>query len=142
MISTTYNISAIFLSRTYSTAKFLSTCQFPIMFTLSAVTNPFFTSFVIPPFFCIVKSKRKKSPEKFSAVRKGNWEKVLHQPFSSLPGNSKLSNQLDRPVLSLIFFSIAMLSSNTANAFDYNVTCTRFFKTIPGFLKVWDLLHP
>ena len=86
--------------------------------------------------------KSKKFPETFSATRKVDKEKVLHQPFSSLSGNSKQSNQLRRPVLSLIFFSIAMLSSNTANAFDYNGTCTPFFKTISGFLMVWDLLHP
>ena len=132
----------LFFNKDLFRSKNLSKCQFPIMFTLRAVTNPFFTSFVIPPFFCIVKSKRKKSPETFSAVRKGDWKKVLHQPFSSLSGNSKQSYQLRRPVLSLIFFSIAMLSSNTANAFDYNGTCTPFFKTISGFLMVWDLLHP
>ena len=53
--------------------------------------------------------KSKKSPDTLSSVRKGDQEKVLHQPFPSGLGNSKQSN---RQIVKTYFQFNFHLSSN------------------------------
>ena len=104
-------------------------------------TKPFLCSTDIshhssPFLHCQIKSK--KSPETFTAVRKGGQEKILHQLFSSLPGNTKQSNQLYRPVLSIIFNfngNVIIKFSKLMYEVNYNGTSTPYWKQSLGCLR-------